>query len=129
MLSVGITAYLNGGTVNKGTILTPSTKYGNIHGTGNFPGGQFTCRVPGVYIVAVTVVSNAFQAKFDIYKNSDIIAEGYVAEHPSQSGHDYFHSGTEVTTIQLNTNDKISVKAGKTMLVGDKSSISIAKIG
>jgi hypothetical protein len=82
-----------------------------------------------MYIVMVTIVSNAFQAKFDIYKNSDIIAEGYVAEHPNQNGHDYFHSGTAVTTIQLNTNDIISVRAGKTMLVGDKSSISIVKIG
>ena len=128
-VSVGITAYLNGGTVSKETILTPSTKYGNVHGTGNLPGGQFTCRVPGMYIVMVTIVSNAFHAQFDIYKNSDIIAEGYVAEHPNQSEHDYFHSGTADTTIQLNTNDRISARAGKTMLVGDKSSISIVKIG
>lgn len=91
-VSVDITAYLNGGTVSKGTILTPSTKYGNVHGTDNLSGGQFTFRVPGMYIVMVTIVSNDFQAKFDIYKNSDIIAEGYVAEHPNQNGHDYFHS-------------------------------------
>jgi len=54
---------------------------------GNLPGGQFTCTVPGMYIVMVTVVSNAFQAKFDIYKNSNIITSSSITRTVTISRH------------------------------------------
>ncbi|XP_052078284.1 uncharacterized protein LOC127716199 [Mytilus californianus] len=93
--------------------------------------GTFTCEKPGLYLVGVYIMSYSNYAQFQIRKNGRLLS--YVHVNPvlqSTGDNNKYHTGTGIMAVQLNTNDKLNIKAGtsKMPVYGGYSCLTIIKV-
>ena len=91
--------------------------------------GYYNCELPGLYLVTLTTMTyNARDVYFHIYQNSRYLVDLYVVNNSV----DYYGASASVV-VQLNRDDKITVKPAATTYIYGKPSrqstcITIIKI-
>ena len=94
-----------------------------IHNTDSIKtSGIFTCENPGLYLISVYIVTNAKHGRYNVYKNTVRIADGF------SSLTDYYETISVTVIEHLTVNDRISIKGNMYVFSGYESCLTILQI-
>lgn len=125
---VALTACSNGrkqvGSMIKFTDIR--TSIGTTNQISNFTStGKFICFVDGLYHISLVLTSMSRNHLFHIYKNTNIVANGWMDNYYSPSSENYWRSAAAVTATWLHVGDTVKATTAASDDIGASQSACI----